>query len=101
MLLLEPSKQTLEKYGLSLKEWKKLAESQNNLCFVCKQPPKKGRLCIDHFHAKNWKKKPPEERKKYVRGLLCWYCNFKLLPRGINLEKARNIVKYLEQFENK
>lgn len=96
-----PSKATLKKYGLSEEEWKAILDSQGSVCFICKKYPKTGRLCVDHEHVKGWKKMPPEERKKYVRGLLDWFCNHYYLGRGITIEKAKNVVKYLEQYENR
>lgn len=66
---------------------------------MCGKLPKSGRLNIDHFHVKNWKKKPPEERKKYVRGLLCYMCNLFYMARGMEIYKASNIIKYLKRFE--
>jgi DNA-directed RNA polymerase subunit RPC12/RpoP len=100
-MILTPTKATLKKYGLSEKEWREMLESQHCVCFVCGKEPPGQRLAIDHEHVKQWKKKPPEQRKKYVRGLLCTYCNFRLLRKGMTLEKARKIVEYLENYQNK
>lgn len=50
----------------------------------------------DHKHVKGWKAMPPEKRKLYVRGILCWFCNHSYLGRSMTLERARNVVKYLE-----
>ncbi len=36
-----------------------------------------------------------------MRGLLCWYCNAKFLSRGMTLDKARNLVQYLEDYESR
>lgn len=99
MELKEPSKQTLNKYGLILEDWQAIAKRQNYVCAVCERLTSTGRLCIDHFHAKGWAKLPPGERKKWVRGLLCWVCNHYYLGRGITIPKARNVVAYLERFE--
>jgi hypothetical protein len=99
MPLLEPSPATLKKYGLSIEEWKALADAQDHKCFVCEQEPKKGRLCIDHFHEKGWKKMPPGQRKLYVRALCCWVCNHYYLGRGITPAKAKRVVLLLESFE--
>jgi hypothetical protein len=96
-----PSKATLKKYGLSEPEWKVILERQNGVCFVCQKEPTKGRLCIDHEHVKGWKKMPPENRKRFVRGLLCWVCNHYYLGRGININKAKNVVKYLEEYNGR
>ena len=98
MPLITPTKATLKKYGLSFEEWQKMADDQGHACYVCKQEPKKGRLHIDHEHVKKWKKLEPNERKKWVRGLLCFRCNTSFLGRGITLERAKNVVLYLERF---
>jgi hypothetical protein len=90
-----PSKATLRRYGLSEDEWRALLNEQDGCCFVCRRVPTTGRLCIDHEHVRGWKKMPPERRKRYVRGLLCWVCNHYYVGRGISVEKASNVVGYL------
>jgi hypothetical protein len=95
-----PSLATLKKYGLSLIEWEARRIWQKDACAICKKLPKTGRLCIDHEHVKGWKKMPPEQRVKYVRGLLCWVCNHYYCGRGITVGKAKNLVSYLEGYEN-
>jgi hypothetical protein len=96
-----PSATTLKKYGLSADEWMYLWEYQGSVCAICKQVPESGILHIDHYHARYWKSLKPEVRKTYVRGILCAYDNQRVLVKGINLFKARNIVKYLEDFEER
>jgi hypothetical protein len=99
--LKEPSRQTLAKYGLSVLDWQELAKRQSYVCFVCKKLTTTGRLCIDHEHAKGWKKMPPEQRKLYVRGLLCWVCNHYYVGRGISVQKAQNVALYLTEYESR
>lgn len=99
MKVLAPSPATLKKYGLSLEEWQVILDRQNGVCAVCKLEPTKGRLCIDHFHVKKWKKMPPEQRKLYVRGLLCFRCNTTFVGRGITVERSMATTNYLIQFE--
>jgi hypothetical protein len=96
-----PSKPTLARYGLTEDAWRKMLDEQDGKCFICEKEPKKGRLCIDHFHVKDWKKMEPTRRVMWVRGLLCWYCNNRFLSRGIDIKKSKRIVEYLERFENK
>lgn len=96
--LVVPTRATLSRYGLSENEWRAIAVAQNFVCYVCEQPPKKGRLCIDHEHVRGWKKMKPDERKKYVRGLLCWWCNSRYVSRSVTLAKARRVVMYLERY---
>ncbi len=96
-----PKPATLKKYGLSEDAWRAILDSQGGVCFVCKRVPGTGRFCTDHEHVKNWKKMPPEQRVLYVRGLLCWTCNNYYLARGITVERAKNVVLYLENYLNK
>jgi hypothetical protein len=96
-MIRNPSKATLKKYGLSLAEWLGMAEMQGGVCFICQKEPKSGILCVDHLHIKGWKKLAPVLRKKYVRGLLCSYCNLRLLSKGMTLEKAVRILAYLSR----
>jgi len=96
-----PSKATLKKYGLNLEEWQVILDRQGGVCDICKKVTSTGRLCIDHFHLKNWKKLPPDQRKLEVRGLLCWVCNSKVLFRGITIEKLKNAALYLEKHEER
>lgn len=100
-MVLVPSPATLKKYGLSEADWRAFLDSQGGVCAVCKQEPKKGRLCIDHFHAKKWKKMPADERKRWVRGLLCWRCNTTFVGRGVTVERSKAVTVYLESFETR
>jgi hypothetical protein len=96
-----PTRPTLRRYGLTLEDWRRIATAQRGVCFVCRQLPKSERLHIDHEHVKDWKKMPPEKRKKHVRGLLCFRCNTTYVGRSITVERARNVVTYLERYEEK
>ncbi len=100
-LILVPSKATLKKYGLSVEEWKLILDRQGGVCFVCKKVPGKNRLCIDHEHVKGWKQLPPERRKLFVRALVCWFCNHYYLSRGISVFKAENVVRCLQEYEDR
>jgi hypothetical protein len=99
-----PSPATLAKYGLSQEDWGALLIAQDGCCGVCGKVPSpskrdgKRRLVIDHEHVRGWKAMPPEERKLYVRGLTCWYCNHAYLGRGITVEKAEGVVRYLRTY---
>lgn len=95
-----PSRETLKKYGIDLINWISIVQSQGGVCAICKKLPKSGRLHIDHEHVKGWKKMPDWHRSNHVRGLLCWYCNFHYMSRNMTLEKASNMVKYIENYEN-
>jgi len=96
-----PKPATLKKYGMTEREWKRMLTEQGNVCAVCKRIPDNGRLCTDHEHVKGWKKMPPEERKKYVRGMLCFFCNHYYVGRAITLAKAEAVVEFLRKYEGR
>ena len=96
-----PKPQTLRKYGLTAREWSAILRKQGNACAVCKRVPDNGRLCTDHEHVKGWKKMPPEERKKFVRGMLCFFCNHYYVGRCITVAKAEAVVAYLRVYEGR
>jgi hypothetical protein len=58
-------------YGITTAEYEAILEHQGGVCAICRKPPKKKRLAVDHDH-----------RTSLVRGLLCTPgCNYKLLGR--------------------
>lgn len=85
-------------YGLTKDEWLAILARQGNKCPICGGSDKK--WVTDHYHIAGWKKMPPEERKKYVRGILCTWCNFKILAKGVSRQKLLNAIVYLDQYEN-
>ena len=56
------------KYGITLDIYNEMLKNQNNVCKLCKQLCKSGKvLAVDHCH-----------RTDQVRGLLCANCNTNL-----------------------
>jgi hypothetical protein len=96
-----PKTTTLKRYGLSLPEWEEIWRRQGNVCPICKKSPPTGNVHIDHYHSKGFKKMKPDEKKTFVRGILCSYCNLRVITRAMNLFKAKNLVVYLEDFERR
>jgi hypothetical protein len=96
-----PTAGTLNKYGLTADDFIRIIESQNGVCPICEKTPSTGRWNIDHQHVKGWKKMPPEKRKLYVRGIVCWFCNRYYMSKAINPSKAENIKAYLEAFNKR
>ncbi len=62
--LLNKNSQLKNKYKITLEQYNELVIQQNNLCLICKSPPGKKQLFIDHCHISG-----------KVRGLLCSNCN--------------------------
>lgn len=94
----DPKPKTVARYGLTIEAWRAILEGQGGVCAVCKKIPASGRMVTDHEHVKGWKKMPPDERRKYVRGVICNYCNYRRVGRGMSLEIARNVTAYLERY---
>ena len=95
-----PTPGTLNKYGLTAETFTEILNRQYGVCAICGKVPN-GHWCIDHEHVKNWKNKPPEERAKYVRGIVCWFCNHYYIGKGITIDKAKNVVKYLVSYQER
>lgn len=93
-----PTQATLNKYGLTREEMRRILERQGYICPICEKTPTTGRWVIDHEHVKGWKKMPSEKRKLYVRGVTCWFCNRNYLAKAMNKRKAKNIIEYLEAY---
>jgi hypothetical protein len=88
-------------YGITLAEWDEMFKKQEGVCWMCKSMPKNGILCIDHLHQKGFKKMLPEDKKKYVRGLLCFTCNtgFARIERRKNPRQLlERVVEYFKVF---
>lgn len=94
-----PTLATLKKYGLSEEDWRAILREQDYVCPVCTNVPSTGRGVIDHEHVKGWKNMPPEKRKRYVRGVVCWWCNHAYLGRSITATKAHNAYEFLARYE--
>ena len=92
------SKASLDKYGLDEQMWLTMLRDQGWKCLICDKPSSTGAYVVDHEHIRGYKKLPPEQKRLYVRGICCWFCNHSYLGRGITLEKARNMVAYLEAY---
>jgi hypothetical protein len=95
-----PRPETLAKYGLTLGHWQLLLQAQGGVCAICGKLPKSGRFNVDHHHPSGgkWKTWPPERRRQYVRGLLCFLCNKHCVGRGVTVERLRAGAAYLERW---
>jgi hypothetical protein len=96
-----PSLQTLKRYGITFKEWQALLARQGGVCAICQRFNEKGWMCIDHEHVKGWKRMAPDDRKKYVRGILCYFCNFRYVGKCLTAEKAERVAEYLRDYEDR
>ncbi len=96
-----PSQKTLQRYGLSLAEWRRMVRAQRGLCAICFKLPASGILVIDHQHEPGWAGKPDSERKKAVRGLLEHTCNHFIMNRYVTVAKLRAAANFLARYERR
>lgn len=75
------------KYGITPDDWNQLMNVQGGRCAICRNPPKKKRLSVDHDHTTG-----------AVRGLLCSRCNDELLGACYHkVEVLENAMRYLTE----
>lgn len=96
-----PRQQTLKKYGLDKRGWMEILDRQGGVCAICKRVPSSGRFVVDHLHVQGYRRMKPEKKRVFVRGLLCTHCNRFYVAKGITIEKARAILDYLIEFNER
>lgn len=82
-----------KKYGISLKQYNYMLRRQGNKCAICGKHQKNEirNFAVDHCH-----------RTGIVRGILCNYCNSRLLKYlGDDIPKAKGLVEYLKRWIKK
>lgn len=94
-----PTPATLRRYGITRGDWLDIIARQGWVCPVCLKGSGSTRWNVDHEHVPGWSKRPPEERKRYVRGVLCVYCNFRRVNSRMPADEARRIADYLAAYE--
>lgn len=79
------------KYGITLEIYNQMLAAQKGVCALCEQPPKNKALSVDHLHKKDAKGKQVKGDASLVRGLLCFYCNHKIIG---SLERRKKVSVY-------
>lgn len=73
-------------YDLEPEEYERLLRAQDGRCAICQSTPKKRPLMVDHEH-----------RTGRIRGLLCFWCNHRLLGGARErTDVLRRAIEYLE-----
>ena len=76
------------RYGITLAEYNDMLVRQQSTCAICKKPTSsfKKHLAVDHNHETG-----------YCRGLLCTFCNTRLLKYlRDNKKVTQNLIMYLQ-----
>ena len=80
----------LGRYGIDIAAYNALLAQQLGLCAICRNPPAKKRLGVDHDHATG-----------RVRGLLCDSCNVGIGRLGDTLAGVERAASYLQAHERR
>lgn len=71
-------------YGITARQYDYQLKLQKGGCALCGRKPKARRLHVDHDH-----------KTERVRGLLCYYCNRRVVGRHRDADLLEKVVKYL------
>jgi len=94
-----PAQRTLDTYGLTQDEWIAILKAQDWKCPICLK--KNCKWNTDHDHVPKWRHMPPEERKKHVRGVLCFHCNHKVVSNHRDPDKVQRVADYLRAHQER
>lgn len=74
-------------YGITEEDYENILLNQGGGCGICgKTKEQEGKhLAVDHDHV-----------TRLVRGILCGYCNYRLLRRHRDVDLLRRMASYLE-----
>lgn len=78
----------LRRYGITLEQYNELLKKQEEKCAMCDrhQDEFKTRLAVDHNHVTG-----------EIRGLLCNYCNHRVVGRHRDPDLILKLYNYLQQ----
>lgn len=81
---------TRYRYGIELELYNAMYKAQRGVCAICRNPPHRSVLCIDHCHETG-----------RVRGLLCNCCNAMLGRLKDDKQALQRAIDYLDKHENR
>ena len=76
----------LRRYGITVEQYQDILQKQDGICAICKNPPNKNALAVDHCHITG-----------KIRGLLCPSCNSGIGKLRDSPEMLRKAIEYLEK----
>ena len=96
----DPAPSTLQKYGMDLASYRAMWREQGGVCGFCGEDTHE-KYVMDHQHVPGWKTMPPEERRKYVRGIIGVAENHWLLSRYMTTARAEMCLNYLRRYDGR
>lgn len=84
-------------YGITYNEYCSILESQDGTCWICQRNPTNKALHVDHLHVRGDAKTSAQEKRKRVRGLLCWRCNTSIGKFNDDPVFLRRAAEFLER----
>lgn len=94
-----PRPGTLRRYGMDAGDWLALLAAQGWRCPICER--RMPTFNVDHEHVRGWANMEAAERRRYVRGILCVHCNWKMVNSNLPADKAQRIANYLQAYEER
>ena len=88
-------KRFIGSHDITEEEYRSLLESQGGVCAICQNPPRTGRLVVDHDHTCH----KPWGCRKCIRGLICITCNSGLGKLGDDIAGLERALTYLRAYE--
>lgn len=78
----------LKTYGITEKQYDQMLKKQGGGCWICGKTPEKEKknLAVDHNH-----------KTGELRGLLCQFCNHRVVGRHTDPDLLRRVSDYLSQ----
>ena len=96
-----PAAATFKRYGITEGQWLGMLAEQGGVCPICQRVPPSGKMAVDHQHVRGWKRMTPGDRAKYVRGIVCVWCNRWMLHYSMTPAKAERVAAYLNAYEQR
>jgi hypothetical protein len=103
MPIKQPTSATLKRHGLTPEQWQEMLDRQGGQCSLCPPGhlPPSNMLNIDHQHVRGYDQMPPERKRVYHRGLVCYWHNKNFLGRGASVDLFVRAAEYLRAYEER
>lgn len=95
MKIFEQNRALKSNFGITLDDYMRMLEEQGGVCSICRKPPVRERLCVDHDHSCC---SGVRTCGRCIRGLICRRCNSMLGFVDDNVDRLRSAIAYIERW---